>query len=178
MELVLKVFIKRNFFFDRYINLLKFDKVNYKKYLKDIMNDFILEDVCKEVNLDCLLMVKDMVVGEEIFFICFCDEGEYIGIYKDVLLWVVMEVIMFVLIYFLFFEWFVDGGIMIYNNFILFVIMEVVYYGFEKKYDFFKFCVFSFGIGIIIEFIELKGIKNLDGLDVLFWLDVVMWEFS
>lgn len=85
---------------------------------------------------------------------------------------------MLVFIYFMLMEWFVDGGIIMYNNFIFLVIMEVVYYGLKGKYDFFELCVFSFGIGMFIEFIKLEDIVNLKGLDVFFWFDFVMCEFS
>lgn len=179
MELVSKVFTKRNFFSDRYINPPKFDKVNYKKYLKDIMNDSTLEDACKEVNLDCLLTAKDMAAGEETFFTCFKNkEGSYIGTYKDVLLRAVVEATMSAPTYFSPFDRFVDGGTTTYNNPTLVAVLEALDYTGKERYQSDKLTVFSFGTGTTLRFINPDDIKDPKGPDIKFWLNYVMDETS
>lgn len=178
IKLVTKVFKRRGALVFRKINPPLYDKINYRRALSDILGNATLKEVCAKTDTDLLITAKDVAAGEETFFTCFCDEGEYIGTYKDVLLRAVMEATMSAPTYFSPLERFVDGGTTTYNNPTLSAIMEAVYYGPEKKYDLSKLCVFSFGTGTSIEFIEPKGIKNPSGPDVLFWLDVVMRESS
>lgn len=178
INLVTKVFKRRGILANRKLNPPLYDKINYRRALSDILGNATLKDVSAKTDTDLLITAKDVAAGEETFFTCFCDEGEYIGTYKDVLLRAVMEATMSAPTYFSPLERFVDGGTTTYNNPTLSAIMEAVYYGPEKKYDLSKLCVFSFGTGTTIEFIEPKGIKNPDGPDVLFWLDVVMRESS
>jgi predicted acylesterase/phospholipase RssA len=177
INLVSKVFTKRNLFADRFINPPKFDKVNYKKYVKEIIGDVTLKQVCNDANLDCMLTSKDMSAGEETFFTCFKDSnGNYSGTYQDTLLRAIMEATMSAPTYFVPFERFIDGGTTTYNNPTLAAVMEAVQYSGSKRYNTNNLTVFSFGTGTTLKFIKPNETHNPSGPDIKFWLDYVMAE--
>lgn len=176
IDLVSKVFTKRNFFSDRYINPPKFNKVNYRNYVNEIIKDCTLEQACKEVNVDCLLTAKDMTAGEETFFTCVVKDGKAIGTYKDVQLRAVMEATMSAPTYFSPFERFVDGGTTTYNNPAMAAVLEALDYTGKGKYTQDKLTLFSFGTGTTLRFIQPDDIRDPKGLDVMFWLNYVMEE--
>lgn len=178
IDLVSKVFTKRNFLSDRYINPPKFDKINYRNHVKEIIKDCTLEQACAQVNMDCLFTSKDMTAGEETFFTCINNAGKYLGTYKDVLLRGVMEATMSAPTYFASLERFVDGGTTTYNNPTLAAVLEALDYTGKGKYHAEQLTVFSFGTGTTLRFIEPDDIKDPKGLDLLFWLNYVMDETS
>jgi predicted ester cyclase len=177
INLVSKVFTKRNFFSDRYINPPKFDKVNYRKYVKELVGDITLKKSCQQSKIDCMLTAKDMTAGEETFFTCFADnKGNYKGTYQDVLLRAIMEATMSAPTYFAPLERFIDGGTTTYNNPTLAAVMEAVQYSGMKKYSADKLTVFSFGTGTTLRFIQPTATHDPAGPDIKFWLDYVMSE--
>ena len=177
VELVSKVFTKRNFIADRYINPPKFDKVNYRKYVKEIIGDITLKQASQNANMDCMLTSKDMSAGEETFFTCFKNaDGSFNGTYQDVLLRAVMEATMSAPTYFSPFERFIDGGTTTYNNPTLAAVMEAVQYSGKGRYDAKKLTVFSFGTGTTRRFIKPTETQNPAGPDIKFWLNYVMDE--
>ncbi len=178
MDLVSKVFTKRNFLSDRYVNPPKFDKVNYRSYVKEIIKDYTLEKACGETHMDCMLTAKDMTAGEETFFTCVNKDGTFVGTYKDVLLRAVIEATMSAPTYFSSLERFVDGGTTTYNNPTLAAVLEALDYTGKGKYQSDKLTVFSFGTGTTLRFIQPEDIRDPKGLDVLFWLNYVMDETS
>ncbi|MEC4050221.1 patatin-like phospholipase family protein [Flavobacterium sp. SUN046] len=176
-NLVSKVFTKRNLFSDRFLNPPKFDKVNYRKALKEIIGDTTLEQACKDVGMDCFFTSKDMTAGEETFFTCFKNkEGNYFGTYKEALLRAIMEVTMSAPTYFSPLERFIDGGTTTYNNPTLAAVMEALQYSGNGQYQSDKLTVFSFGTGASLNFINPEDTHNPKGLDVAFWLNYVMEE--
>ena len=175
INLISKVFTKRNLFSDRFLNPPKFDKINYRKYLKNIIGDTTLEQSCQEVGMDCFLTSKDMTAGEETFFTCFQDKnGNYNGTYKEVLLRAVMEATMSAPTYFSPLERFIDGGTTTYNNPTLAAVMEALQYSGKERYQADQLTVFSFGTGASLQFIQPDETNNPKGLDVVFWLNYVM----
>jgi len=178
IRLVTKVFKRRGLLASRKLHPPLYDKLNYRRALSDVIGNATLQDVCSKTDTDLLITGKDVAAGEETFFTCFSDGANYTGTYKDVLLRAVMEATMSAPTYFSPLERFVDGGTTTYNNPTLSAIMEAVHYGPEKKYDLSRLSVFSFGTGTSIEFIKPEKIKNPDGLDAFFWLDLVMRESS
>lgn len=177
IDLVSKVFTKRNLFSDRFLNPPKFDKINYRKYLKEIIGDATLEQSCQEVAIDCLFTSKDMTAGEETFFTCFKDkDGNYFGTYKDALLRALMEATMSAPTYFSPLERFIDGGTTTYNNPTLAAVLEALQYSGKGQYQSDKLTVFSFGTGATLHFIDADETDNPKGLDVKFWLNYVMEE--
>ncbi len=175
--LVSKVFTKRNLFADRFMNPPKFDKVNYRKYVKEIIGDITLKEACQNAGIDCMLTSKDMSAGEETFFTSFKNNsGNYTGTYQDSLLRAVMEATMSAPTYFVPLERFIDGGTTTYNNPTLAAVMEAVQYSGKGSYDSKKLTVFSFGTGTTLRFIKPTATHNPSGLDIKFWLDYVMGE--
>jgi hypothetical protein len=175
--LVAKVFTKRNFIADRYINPPKFDKVNYRKCVKEIIGDITLKQASQMANIDCMLTSKDLSAGEETFFACFKNaDGSFTGTYQEVLLRAVMEATMSAPTYFSPFERFIDGGTTTYNNPTLAAVMEAVQYSGKERYDAKKLTVFSFGTGTTLRFIPPTETHNPAGPDIKFWLNYVMEE--
>ncbi|MES2554615.1 MAG: patatin-like phospholipase family protein [Bacteroidota bacterium] len=178
IKLVTEVFKKKGLLASRTLNPPLYDKVNYRKALIDVVGNTTLEKACTNSDIDLLITSKDITAGEETFFTCFQHNGKFSGTYKDVLLRAVMEATMSAPTYFTPLERFVDGGTTTYNNPSLSAVMEAVHYGPKGKYDLSKLTMFSFGTGTSIEFINPDKTTNPEGLDMLFWLDLVMRESS
>lgn len=178
-KLVTKVFKKRSWTANRFINPPAYDKINYRTALKELLGDMKLFEACKKTDLDLLITAKDVAAGEETFFACFKNNNnDFIGTYKDVLMRSVMEATMSAPTYFTPLERFVDGGTTTYNNPALSAIMEAVHYGGKEKYNLNDLTVFSFGTGTTIEFVKPEETINPKGVDVKFWLNLVMRESS
>jgi hypothetical protein len=178
-KLVTKVFKKRKWNANRYLNPPLYDKVNYKTALRNLLGNSSLQNFCEKTNLDILITAKDIAASEETFFTCIKNnEGQFTGTYKDVLLRGAMEATMSAPTYFTPLERFVDGGTTTYNNPTLAAIMEAVHYGGKEKYQSDKLTVFSFGTGTSLEFIKPEDTNNPKGLDAMFWLNLVMRESS
>ncbi|MBI9034012.1 MAG: patatin-like phospholipase family protein, partial [Bacteroidales bacterium] len=108
-NLVTKVFKKRNWRANRFVNPPEYDKNTYRNALREIVGvSTTLEDVCKESATDLMITSKDITAGEETFFTCFKGETEFFGTYKDVLLRAAMEATMSAPTYFNPLERFVD----------------------------------------------------------------------
>ena len=178
IKLVTKVFIKRNWRANRFVNPPLYDKKTYRELLKTIVSDTTLCDVCTKSNVDVMITSKDMAASEETFFTCFKKGTDTNGIYKNVLLRSVMEATMSAPTYFMPLERFVDGGTTTYNNPTLAAIMEAVCYDGKGKYSSDKLTVFSFGTGTNIQFIKPDETCDPEGIDAYFWLKYVMGESS
>ena len=178
IDLVTEVFKKKSVLASRTLNPPLYDKENYRKALQKVVGDKTLQSACSHSEIDLLITSKDISAGEETFFTCFQHNDQFSGTYKDVLLRAVMEATMSAPTYFTPLERFVDGGTTTYNNPSLSAVMEAVHYGPKGKYDLSKLTLFSFGTGTSIEFINPDKTTNPEGLDMLFWLDLVMRESS
>ncbi len=176
MQLVTQVFTKRNILSDRFLNPPKFDKSNYRKLLKQIVDDDTLAQACANTNLDVMITSKDMTAGEETFFTCFRENGAHIGTYKDVLLRAVMEATMSAPTYFIPFERFIDGGTTTFNNPVGAAVLEALCYSGKNSYQADKLTIFSFGTGTSLRFIAPTETHDPKGLDIKFWLNYVMDE--
>ncbi len=178
MNLVSRVFTKRNFLANRYYNPPAFDKKNYRNLLKQIIGDSTLEELSLDTQLDCMFTSKDLSAGEETFFTCVNNNGVAEGTYKSALLRAVMETTMSAPTYFSPLERFVDGGTTTYNNPTMAAILEALTYTGKNKYDANKLVVFSFGTATTLRFIDPKETSEPKGIDALFWLNYVMDETS
>ncbi len=178
-KLVTKVFKKRDWKANRFLNPPLYDKENYRTALKELIGNISMEEAVQQSKVDLLITAKDITAGEEAFFGCFIDmENTAIGTYKDVLLRSVMEATMSAPTYFTPLERFVDGGSTTYNNPTLSAIMEAVHYGPMNKYDLDKLTVFSFGTGTTVQYIKPDQTYNPKGIDAMFWLNLIMAESS
>jgi hypothetical protein len=178
-KLVTKVFKKRGWTANRFLNPPAYDKVNYRTALKGLLGNMKLSEASEKTDLDILITAKDVAAGEETFFACFKNnENKFTGTYKDVLLRSVLEATMSAPTYFTPLERFVDGGTTTYNNPSLSAIMEAVHYGGREKYSLNDLTVFSFGTGTSIEFVKPENTVDPKGVDVKFWLNLVMRESS
>ncbi|MBI9036328.1 MAG: hypothetical protein JEZ03_17850, partial [Bacteroidales bacterium] len=65
-----------------------------------------------------------------------------------------------------------------YNNPTMAAVMEAIHYGPAEKYKLDKLSVLSMGTGTSIEFIDPNKTLDPDGIDALFWLNLVMRESS
>jgi hypothetical protein len=178
IKLVTKVFKKRSWKANRFLDPPLYDKTNYRNALIEILGNVTLQKACAESNIDLLITAKDVTAGEETFFTCFHHNDIFSGTYKDVLLRSVMEATMSAPTYFTPLERFADGGTTTYNNPTLAAIMEAVHYGPENKYELSKLSVLSFGTGTIVDFIKPEHAIDPKGVDVYFWLSFVMRESS
>jgi archaellum component FlaF (FlaF/FlaG flagellin family) len=178
IKLVTKVFIKRSWSANRFLNPPLYDKKNYRNLLKTLIGDNTIEDVCAKSNLDIMITSKDMTGREETFFTCFNNGTSQKGTYRDVLLRGVMEATMSAPTYFMPLERFIDGGTTTYNNPTLAAIMEATCYDGKGKYSSDKLTVFSFGTGTTVQFIDPDETINPKGIDAYFWLNYVMDESS
>jgi len=177
MQLVTQVFTKRNFLADRFLDPPKFDKKKYRNLLKQIVGDVTLAQACSDTRpLDMLITSKDMAAGEETFFTCFSNGGNFTGTYKDVLLRAIMEATMSAPTYFLPFERFIDGGTTTFNNPAGAAVLEALCYSGKDKYKADALTVFSFGTGTSLRFIKPEDTRNPKGPDIKFWLNYVMDE--
>lgn len=178
MNLVSRVFTKRNFLANRYYNPPAFDKKNYRNLLKQIIGDSTLEELCLGNQLDCMFTAKDLAAGEETFFTCVNHNGVAEGTYKSALLRAVMETTMSAPTYFAPLERFVDGGTTTYNNPTMAAVLEALTYTGKGKYDANQLVVFSFGTATTLRFIDPNQTSEPKGPDALFWLNYVMDETS
>ena len=177
-KLVYRVFKKRNPFSNRYIKPPKYTKEVFREALKDIVGNITLEETTLKTNTDLLITAKDLAAGEETYFTCFDHNETKKGTYKDVLLRSTIEATMSAPTYFYPLERFVDGGTTTHNNPVSSAILEALEYGGEGKYEKNKITVFSFGTGISQEFIDPRETLDPKGLDIQFWLKLVMRESS
>lgn len=182
-QMVSKVFTRRNILASHFLNPPAFDKVNYRKILKEIIGDVTLQHCSEKTGLDVMITAKDIEAGEETFFTCFNHVGlnngaDFKGTYQSVLLRGVMEATMSAPTYFLPFERFVDGGTTTYNNPVQAAVLEAVVYDGANKYNIEQLTVLSFGTGTVHKFFEPDELANPNGLDVKFWLNYVMDETS
>jgi hypothetical protein len=176
INLVSRVFTKRNFLSNRYYNPPAYDKKNYRNLLKQLIGNDTLEKLNQETNIDCCFTSKDLNAGEETFFTCVNINGISNGTYKSVLLRAVMEATMSAPTYFTPFERFVDGGTTTYNNPTLTAVLEALTYSGRDKYKADELVVFSFGTGTTLRFIDPLKTDSIQGIDALFWLNYVMEE--
>jgi hypothetical protein len=175
VQLVSRVFTKRNFMASRFYNPPAFDKKNYRNLLKSIIDDRSLEELSQLSGLDCLFTAKDLTAGEETFFTCI-NNGTMKGTYKTVLLRAVLEATMSAPTYFAPLERFADGGTTTYNNPVMSAVLEAVFYDGKDKYQPDNLTVFSFGTGSTLKFVDPQHTENPKGIDVIFWLNYVMEE--
>jgi hypothetical protein len=175
-DLVGKVFTKRDFLANRFLNPPAFDKKNYRALVKGLVGDVTLRQACAKTGLDLLITSRDMTAGEETFFTCFGRNGGFAGTYKDVLLRAVMEATMSAPTYFLPFERFIDGGTTTFNNPVAAAVMEALCYDGTGKYAEGRLTVFSFGTGTTQRFVAPEDTANPKGADVAFWLSYLMDE--
>jgi uncharacterized protein len=167
----------------RFINPPAFSKKQYRKLLKQKVDNITLEKACAIHDLDLMLTAQDISAAEETFFSCFKqDDGSYYGTYKDILLRAVMEATMSAPTYFHPLERFLDGGTTTYNNPALAAFMEAVSYSRADKnpnlsaYQMSAITIFSFGTGISRQFIKPEETVNPPGIDIKFWLDWIMTQ--
>ncbi|MFT3705295.1 MAG: patatin-like phospholipase family protein [Agriterribacter sp.] len=178
VEFVTKVFLKRNFLSDRFINLPKYNKENYRGVLKSILGNTTLKDVCTNTGIDILITAKDVTDNEETFFTCFNKADGITGTYQDALLRTVMEATMSAPTYFHPLERFIDGGTTTYNNPSVAALLEAVRYDGRGKYEEANITLFSLGTGKLVKSVQPDDAHNPKGLDVYFWLNYVLDESS
>jgi hypothetical protein len=177
IELVSKVFLKRNFLANRYVDMPAYDKKNYREALRGVLGNMTLKQATTTTGVDLLITAKDITDNEETFFTCFKNAaGETFGTYQDALLRVVMEATMSAPTYFRPLERFVDGGTTVYNNPSLAALMEAVNYSGTEKYELSKITMFSFGTGKLVKSVSPEDGAKPPGIDVYFWLNYVMDE--
>jgi len=181
IDLVSQVFDKRSLG-NRFLNPPAFSKDNFRKLLKQNIDDITLENACQSHNVDLMITAQDISAAEETFFSCFRqNDGSYYGTYKGVLLRSVMEATMSAPTYFYPLERFLDGGTTTYNNPALAAFMEAVSYSFEDKneksnYPIAAVTLFSFGTGIARQFIKPENTIDPPGIDIEFWLNWIMTQ--
>jgi uncharacterized protein len=178
IQLVSRVFRKRNRLANRFYNPPAFDKKDYRQLLKSVVGEKTLEQLCRENEIDMLFTAKDLAAGEETFFVAVNNKGTIANIYKDALLRGVLEATMSAPTYFSPFERFADGGTTTFNNPVSAAVMEALYYDGRGKYTADALTVFSFGTGSTFRFIYPSKTGDPKGLDSIFWLNYVMAEAS
>ena len=177
IQLVSRVFTKRNIIASRFYNPPAFDKKNYRNLLKSLLGDVTLDQLNDGTGLDMLFTSKDLAAGEETFFTCFNNNGKK-GTYRHALLRGVLEATMSAPTYFSPFERFIDGGTTTFNNPLCAAVMEALFYDGAGKYRPDALTVFSFGTATLLRFVDPQKAGDPKGLDVLFWLNYVMDESS
>lgn len=175
INLVSKVFLKRGFLANRFLNPPAYDKKNYRQALRDVLGDATMKDICEKNNVDLFITSKDMTDNEETFFNCFINDGTK-GTYQDALLRTVMEATMSAPTYFTPLERFVDGGTTTYNNPSLAALMEAVNYDGKGKYDLANITMFSFGTGKTVKSVSPEEGAHPKEIAAYFWLNFVMDE--
>jgi len=176
IRLVKQVFTKMSFMANRFINPPEYSKRNYRDLLKQNLDNITIKQACIKTGTDIMITAKDVAAGEETYFTCFQENGNYIGTYQDVLLRAALEATMSAPTYFTSLERFVDGGTTTYNNPVLAAIMEAVKYGPPGKYSTERMTVFSFGTGCRPQFVQPDKVAHPDGPDAYFWLQWLMTE--
>ena len=177
IQLVTKVFQKRNILANRYINPPAYSKTNYRQALKEVLENCTLKEACLKSNVDIFITAKDITDNEETYFTCFNNEGLK-GTYQDALLRTVMEATMSAPTYFNPLERFIDGGTTTYNNPSLAALMEAIRYDGNGKYQLPDITLFSFGTGRLVKSVSPADGTNPHGPDAYFWLNYVMDESS
>ena len=181
LNLIKEVFDKK-LLGNRFINPPAFSKKNFRRLLKDQINNITLQNACALHNVDLMIPAQDISAAEETFFSCFKQEdGAYYGTYKDVLLRAVMEATMSAPTYFYPLERFLDGGTTTYNNPALAAFIEAISYSPPadkgpgmSAYDVSGITLFSFGTGISRRFIKPNETVNPKGIDLAYWLNWLM----
>jgi hypothetical protein len=180
LNLVKEVFDKK-LLGNRFINPPAFSKKNYRRLLKEQINNITLQNACALHDLDLMIPAQDIAAAEETFFSCFKqDDGSYYGTYKDVLLRAVMEATMSAPTYFYPLERFLDGGTTTFNNPALAAFIEAISYSTPIKdpqlsaYEISGITLFSFGTGISRRFIKPNETVNPKGIDLAYWLNWLM----
>jgi len=178
VQLVNKVFLKRAFLSDRFLNPPAYDKKNYRAALKTVIGNKTLKDTCSANNVDIMITAKDITDNDEAFFTCFNTVDGIKGTYSDILLRTAMEATMSAPTYFRPLEMFVDGGTTTYNNPSLAALMEAVRYDGRGKYTLPNITLFSMGTGRLVKSVSPADGANPPGIDAYFWLNYVMDESS
>jgi Patatin-like phospholipase len=174
-KLVSKVFLRRDFFANQFVNPPAWSKASYRRLLKELLGDVSLQAACDATGIDLLLTAHDVAEGEETFFSYLHERPPEKNRYGGVLLRGVMEATMSAPTYFTPFERFVDGGTTTYNNPTLAAVLEAVQYG-SGTYSAGKLSVFSFGTGCRTQLIAPEQVPHPPGPDTPFWLGWLMTE--
>jgi hypothetical protein len=174
-KLVGKVFLRRDFFANQFINPPAWSKASYRALLRELLGDVTLQQSCDKVGLDLLLTAHDVAEGEETFFSYLHERAPGRNTYGRVLLRAAMEATMSAPTYFTPLERFVDGGTTTYNNPALAAVLEAVQYG-PGTYATDKLTMLSFGTGRRTQLIAPEEVPNPPGLDTPFWLSWLMTE--
>jgi hypothetical protein len=178
IQFVTKVFLKRNFLSDRFLNPPKYDKKNYRAALRELVQNVTLKEASANTGVDIFITAKDVTDNEETFFTCFHKEGTAYGTYQNALLRTVMEATMSAPTYFHPLERFIDGGTTTYNNPSVAALLEACCYDGSGKYHRDKITLFSLGTGRLVKSVKSEEAFNPKGLDVYFWLNYVLDESS
>lgn len=178
IQFVSKVFLKRNFLSDRFLNPPKYDKKNYRAALRELVQNTTLKEASANTGVDIFITAKDVTDNEETFFTCFHKEGTAHGTYQNALLRTVMEATMSAPTYFHPLERFIDGGTTTYNNPSVAALLEACCYDGSGKYQRDKITLFSLGTGRLVKSVKPEEAFNPKGLDVYFWLNYVLDESS
>ncbi|RYY30484.1 MAG: hypothetical protein EOP41_00500 [Sphingobacteriaceae bacterium] len=175
-KFVTKVFTKRNFFANRFVNPPAYDKENYRQALQDVIGNTTLQQAHQQTGIDLFITAKNVSDNEETFFTCFEVNNSIDDLFKDALLRTVMEATMSAPTFFHPLERFIDGGVTMYNNPTLAALLEAVYYSGKGKYEADKITMFSFGTGTKIQSVSAEQAAKPLGPDTYFWLNYVMDE--
>jgi uncharacterized protein len=174
-KLVGRVFQKRDFFSNQFVNPPIWSKASYRQLLKELVGDVTLRDACDKTGVDLLLTAHDVAEGEETFFSCLRERSAGQNRYGGVLLRAAMEATMSAPTYFTPLERFVDGGTTTYNNPSLAALLEAVQYG-PGTYETKRLSVLSFGTGCVTQVIKPENVPNPPGPDTRFWLSWILTE--
>lgn len=174
-KLVSKVFQRRDFFANQFVNPPAWSKASYRRLLKELLADVSLQAACDRTGVDLLLTAHDVAEGEETFFSYLHERPAEQNRYGGVLLRAAMEATMSAPTYFNPLERFVDGGTTTYNNPTLAAVLEAVQYG-PKTYASGKVSVFSFGTGCRTQLVAPEQVADPPGPDTPFWLGWLMTE--
>jgi hypothetical protein len=174
-KLVNKVFQKRDFFSNQFLDPPIWSKGSYRKLLKELIGDVTLQQACDASGLDILLTAHDVAEGEETFFSYLHERAADKNAYGRVLLRGAMEATMSAPTYFTPLERFVDGGTTTFNNPALAALLEAVQYG-PGTYATGKLTVLSFGTGCRTQLIAPEAVPDPPGPDIQFWLSWIMNE--
>jgi uncharacterized protein len=174
-KLVSKVFVRRDFFANQFVNPPAWSKASYRRLLKELLGDVSLQAACDGTGIDLLLTAHDVAEGEETFFSYLHERPARKNRYAGVLLRAAMEATMSAPTYFNPLERFVDGGTTTYNNPVLAAVLEAVQYG-PGTYAAGTLSVFSFGTGCRTQLIAPERVADPPGPDTPFWLGWLMAE--
>ena len=128
-KLVSKVFVRRDFFANQFVNPPAWSKASYRRLLKELLGNVSLQAACDGTGIDLLLTAHDVAEGEETCFSYMRERPAAKNRYGRVLLRAAMEATMSAPTYCNPLERFVDGGTTTYNNPTLAAVLEAVQYG-------------------------------------------------